>query len=219
MSCCAESAASAASRICGSLNVESGAPGLFFKHEERPLFVVPDKLRVNEPRSDELNRGKFKQTLSFTLPPGAYATLVVRRLFWFATEGSRPMGPQGVKAQLAAATQEMIADASAPQPRGAPRFLGPPEKKPAPSTWGRPLEEDAKPHGARAPERERTDRHPSDRSEPMEPGAEPKEKLGFRARQKAKKDARQTRRTEAPKAPAKPAPKIAAKPRPPKGKP
>lgn len=66
-----------------------GTPQLFFKHEERPLFVVPGKLRVNEPRPDELNRGRLKLNLSFTLPPGAYATLVVRRVFWFAVESSR----------------------------------------------------------------------------------------------------------------------------------
>ena len=59
-------------------------PQLFFKHEERPLFVVPGKLRVNAPRRDELNRGRLKINLSFTLPPGAYATLVVRRVLWFA---------------------------------------------------------------------------------------------------------------------------------------
>jgi len=64
---------------------------LFFKHEERPLFVRPGKLRVHPPRPDELNRGKRKVNLSFTLPPGAYATLVVRRVLWFATESARPV--------------------------------------------------------------------------------------------------------------------------------
>jgi len=64
---------------------------LFFKHEERPLFVRPGKLRVHPPRLDELNRGKRKVNLSFTLPPGAYATLVVRRVLWFATESARPV--------------------------------------------------------------------------------------------------------------------------------
>jgi tRNA pseudouridine13 synthase len=68
---------------------------LFFKHEERPLFVVPGKLRVNEPRRDELNRGRLKVNLSFTLPPGAYATLVVRRVLWFATESKRSNAPVG----------------------------------------------------------------------------------------------------------------------------
>ena len=68
---------------------------LFFKHEERPLFVVPGKLRINEPRPDELNRGRSKVNLSFTLPPGAYATLVVRRVLWFAVESRRSGAPVG----------------------------------------------------------------------------------------------------------------------------
>src|SRR5438105_9096024 len=67
-------------------------PQLFFKHEERPLFVVPGKLRVNEPRRDELNRGRLKVNLSFTLPPGAYATLVVRRVLWFADTSGKSTG-------------------------------------------------------------------------------------------------------------------------------
>ena len=70
-------------------------PQLFFRHEERPLFVVPGKLRVHEARPDELNRGRFKVNLSFTLPPGAYATLVVRRVCWFAVESRREGAPVG----------------------------------------------------------------------------------------------------------------------------
>ena len=62
---------------------------LFFKHEERPMFVIPGKLRVHEARTDDLNRGRLKVNLSFTLPPGAYATLVVRRVLWYATETKR----------------------------------------------------------------------------------------------------------------------------------
>jgi len=72
-----------------------GTPQLFFKHEERPLFVVPGKLRMSGPRPDELNRGRSKVNLSFTLPPGAYATLVVRRVLWFAVESRRSDGPVG----------------------------------------------------------------------------------------------------------------------------
>ena len=70
-------------------------PQLFFKHEERPLFVVPGKLRINEPRDDELNRGRWKVNLSFTLPPGAYATLVARRVLWYAGESKRADRPVG----------------------------------------------------------------------------------------------------------------------------
>jgi tRNA pseudouridine13 synthase len=61
-------------------------PAFHFKHEERPLFVFPGRLHASEPKPDEANRGKLKVVLSFTLPPGAYATLVVRRVCWFATE-------------------------------------------------------------------------------------------------------------------------------------
>jgi tRNA pseudouridine13 synthase len=91
---------------------------LFFKHEERPLFVVPGRLRINEPRLDELNRGRFKINLSFTLPPGAYATLVVRRVLWFAAESrgsdatvGRPWGRPLV------------------EPRAAPQRAPPPQKR------------------------------------------------------------------------------------------
>jgi len=76
-------------------------PQLFFKHEERPLFVYPGKMRVSEPRPDEMNRGALKLTLSFTLPPGAYATLVVRRTLWFASDGVRELGPHGSDAAKA----------------------------------------------------------------------------------------------------------------------
>jgi tRNA pseudouridine13 synthase len=48
-------------------------------------------LRVHGPRTDELNRGRVKLNLSFTLPPGAYATLVVRRVLWYATDSARPV--------------------------------------------------------------------------------------------------------------------------------
>jgi tRNA pseudouridine13 synthase len=61
-------------------------PAFHFKHEERSLAVFPGSLRASEPRPDEENRGRLKIVLSFTLPPGAYATLVVRRVFWFATK-------------------------------------------------------------------------------------------------------------------------------------
>ncbi|MGZ6124685.1 MAG: tRNA pseudouridine(13) synthase TruD, partial [Myxococcales bacterium] len=119
-------------------------PQLFFKHEERPLFVVPGKLRVNEPRPDELNRGRMKVNLSFTLPPGAYATLVVRRVLWFALESGRGAAAVG-------------------------------------RPWGQPP-------AAKAPS-------PGPRPEP----AQRRESIGFRERQRRKKEARATRRQMAKK--------------------
>jgi tRNA pseudouridine13 synthase len=60
----------------------AGAPRLlFFKHEERPVLVQPSKLVLGRTEPDELNRGSFKLNVAFTLPPGSYATLVVKRLF------------------------------------------------------------------------------------------------------------------------------------------
>ncbi|MGZ6126499.1 MAG: tRNA pseudouridine(13) synthase TruD [Myxococcales bacterium] len=117
-------------------------PNLFFRHEERPLFVVPGKLRVNQPRSDELNRGRMKVNLSFTLPPGAYASLVVRRLMGFALESARSQTPVG-------------------------------------RPWGRPPEPTP--------------------AAPLPPRPERSERIGFRERQRRKKEARASRRQMAKK--------------------
>jgi len=62
------------------------APQIHFDPEERELFVFPGKLVVGESRPDEMNRGRQKVNVAFTLPPGAYATLVVKRLFFWTLE-------------------------------------------------------------------------------------------------------------------------------------
>lgn len=59
---------------------------LFFKHEERPLLIQPQKLVIGRAGRDELNRGFMKVNVAFTLPPGSYATLTVKRLFHFGVE-------------------------------------------------------------------------------------------------------------------------------------
>jgi tRNA pseudouridine13 synthase len=61
-------------------------PEIFFRHEERPILVYPGKLMVGPGRPDEENRGMKKVYVAFTLPPGSYATLVVRRLFSFSAQ-------------------------------------------------------------------------------------------------------------------------------------
>ena len=71
------------------------APQIHFDPEERPLLVHPGKLVVGEARQDELNRGRLRVNLAFTLPPGAYATLVVKRLFWWTLQpGVRREAPR-----------------------------------------------------------------------------------------------------------------------------
>jgi len=70
-----------------------GAPQIHFDPEERPLLVVPGKLVVSEPSHDELNRERLRVNVAFTLPPGAYATLVVKRLFWWTLEPKAKQKP------------------------------------------------------------------------------------------------------------------------------
>jgi tRNA pseudouridine13 synthase len=72
-------------QVLADLRVKD-APQIHFDPEERPLLVHPGKLVVGEARQDELNRGRLRVNLAFTLPPGAYATLVVKRLFWWTLQ-------------------------------------------------------------------------------------------------------------------------------------
>ncbi len=72
------------------LRIEEAPRLLYFKHEERPLIVTPQKLVVGKPRPDELNRGYLKVNIAFTLPPGSYATMVVKRLFHFGVKKEEP---------------------------------------------------------------------------------------------------------------------------------
>jgi len=67
-----------------ALRIAESPKLLFFKHEERPMLVTPAKLVVGKPRFDDLNEGSYKVNIAFTLPPGSYATLVVKRLFHFS---------------------------------------------------------------------------------------------------------------------------------------
>ena len=54
------------------------------------MLVHPQKLVIGKPRPDELNRGFLKVNIAFTLPPGSYATLVVKRLFHFGVKKEEP---------------------------------------------------------------------------------------------------------------------------------
>jgi tRNA pseudouridine13 synthase len=61
-----------------------GVPGFQLKGEDRPLLLLPKHLRVRPSSRDSLNpsaRGLAMVKIRFELPRGAYATLVVRRLF------------------------------------------------------------------------------------------------------------------------------------------
>jgi tRNA pseudouridine13 synthase len=77
----------------GDLRVKD-AKQIHFDAEERPILVDPGKLVVGEARKDELNRGRLRVNLAFTLPPGAYATLVVKRLFWWTLQPGAKREPE-----------------------------------------------------------------------------------------------------------------------------
>jgi len=54
--------------------------GVFFKPYTRAGVVKPEKLHVSEPAPDDLYPRMKKMTLSFTLPPGSFATVLIKRL-------------------------------------------------------------------------------------------------------------------------------------------
>ena len=166
---------------------------LFFKHEERPMFVRPGKLRVNESRPDELNRGRVKINLSFTLPPGAYATLVVRRVLWFAAEGARPV--------LLQKKEQPEAEPTEPAPRKT--------RIKTKARWGRAESGEAK----AAPAQDEVNDAAEETAEPAPKVETPQrtERRGFRARKKEIKETREKNRAAAQAAPSPAAAK--AKPR------
>lgn len=53
-------------------------PGFLFKASPREAVILPQSLRVEGPEPDDLYPGTQKLTLRFSLPKGAYATLLVK---------------------------------------------------------------------------------------------------------------------------------------------
>lgn len=70
-------------------------PGFQLKPEARPAIVRPMELRVRPAEQDNEFRGRKMLRLSFGLPRGAYATMVLRRLVGPASEGNHGGPPQG----------------------------------------------------------------------------------------------------------------------------
>lgn len=54
--------------------------GVYFKGYERPAVVAPHGLEWSKPQADELYAGKSRTTLTFFLPAGSFATILVRAL-------------------------------------------------------------------------------------------------------------------------------------------
>jgi tRNA pseudouridine13 synthase len=71
-----------------------GISGSFFKHEERPLVLRPERLVLARAAGpDERFPGRLACALSFRLPPGGYATLVLKRLFPRTPSGAKTPAP------------------------------------------------------------------------------------------------------------------------------
>ncbi len=56
-------------------------PELSAEGGERDLFVDVQNLKIGKPENDELNEGRKKMLVSFDLPKGSYATVVVKCMF------------------------------------------------------------------------------------------------------------------------------------------
>jgi tRNA pseudouridine13 synthase len=54
--------------------------GIRFKQHWRPVIMIPKDISILSIEPDDRYPGKKKLTLEFTLPPGSYATLVIKRL-------------------------------------------------------------------------------------------------------------------------------------------
>ncbi len=94
-----------------------GTPEIHFEPEERALLVHPGRLAVGEAQDDELNRDRLRVNVAFTLPPGAYATLVVKRLFHWTLQPEPGKGHArpGRAARPAAAPPAAASPPAAPQ--------------------------------------------------------------------------------------------------------
>ncbi|MEO0072849.1 MAG: tRNA pseudouridine(13) synthase TruD [candidate division WOR-3 bacterium] len=62
------------------LKIDLGIRGLFFKPYERSALVFPENLTVEQIADDDLYKNCYKMVLTFTLPKGSYATLLIKRI-------------------------------------------------------------------------------------------------------------------------------------------
>ncbi len=153
---------------------------LYFSHEERPVLTFPHKLVLGRPQRDEVNRGEMKINVAFTLPPGAYATLVVKRLFHFSWREDTPEEIRAAqRPRLTEALGAEVPSQHYRSPAPAGRSRGP-ERAPA----GR----------SRGPERAPAPAPTPARAQPASPDKEPAP--GFLERQRARKQAKAKARAD-----------------------
>jgi tRNA pseudouridine13 synthase len=107
-----------------------GTPEIHFEPEDRPLLVHPGRLALGEARPDELNRERLRVNVAFTLPPGSYATLVVKRLFHWTLEPSRAAGTRRPAAKPAPSAP--LPPETMPSATSMPSLPAPPPQAPTP---------------------------------------------------------------------------------------
>ncbi len=77
--------------------VQHEVPGMIWKEEPRDVLVKPGDVADVRLEPDDMNAGQVKATLQFSLPRGAYATMMIKRLFapsWF-TPAEQSRDPEG----------------------------------------------------------------------------------------------------------------------------
>jgi tRNA pseudouridine13 synthase len=68
---------------------------MIWKEEPRAAFAKPTDVADVVIEPDEMHGGRVKATLQFSLPRGAYATMLIKRLFapsWYSREGEERFG-------------------------------------------------------------------------------------------------------------------------------
>ncbi len=64
-------------------------PGMIWREEQRDVLIKPRDVADVRIEPDEVNDGKVRALLSFSLPRGAYATMLIKRLFAQSWYGER----------------------------------------------------------------------------------------------------------------------------------
>ncbi|MDR0966231.1 MAG: tRNA pseudouridine(13) synthase TruD [Myxococcales bacterium] len=159
-----------------------GTEQIFFRHEERPIVMHPGHLLLGPARPDELNEGFQKIYLAFTLPPGAYATLTVRRLFSFTEQENREHLP-AVEEDVGGEIEILNAD-------GSVKSTTPLTERPPPSAGA----SEAKPKNKKEKHAKRRAMQAAAAAAGQSESPEMPKPLGFRAKQKLRKESKARRR-------------------------
>lgn len=79
--------------------IANEVPGMIWKEEQRDALVKPTNVTDVRIEPDEMHEGNVKVSLQFALPRGAYATMLIKRLFapsWYSrpTDRDEPRAPR-----------------------------------------------------------------------------------------------------------------------------